>query len=311
MNPFGASSALDPAGPHAAEVARLWWILFALTAGVYLAVVALMALAVFGRKRVLRVRRASYAVGAGGAFTLLVLLALLGASVHAGKGMHPPASTAGLTIRVIGHQWWWEIVYPGAPEDQTVTTANELHIPVHTPVLVELVARDVIHSFWVPSLHGKRDLIPGHDSTTFLQADRPGLYHGQCAELCGVGHARMSFLVVAEEPANFQKWLAAQRRPATPPIAEAAVRGRQLFLGTTCSSCHTIVGDQAGGRMGPDLTHFASRLSLGSATRPNVAPHLARWIRDPAEIKPGVHMPGHDFSAREMDDLVSFLAGLE
>src|SRR3569623_1270928 len=155
-----------------------------------------------------------------------------------------------LTVRVIGRQWWWELRYPGTAPDQQVVTANELHIPVGRPVLVELVSRDVIHSFWVPALHGKRDLVPGHDSTTYIQADRPGVVRGQCAEFCGAQHAQMGILVIAEPEDAFQAWLAAQRRPAPAALGAEAQRGERLFLHGACVMCHRVAGPLAGATLG-------------------------------------------------------------
>ncbi|HEX2658971.1 MAG TPA: cytochrome c oxidase subunit II, partial [Polyangia bacterium] len=247
MNFFGQSSALAPAGPHAHLAANVWWILFGLCATVYVSVVVVLLASVFLKKGEPSHRRQRLAVGLAGGATIVILLAILGASVRAGHGMHPPPSEAGLTVKVIAHQWWWEIIYPGSPANQTVFTANELHIPVRTKVLVQLTSRDVIHSFWVPALHGKRDLIPGHDSTTFLEADQPGIYHGQCAEFCGVAHANMAFQVHAEPPDVFQRWLDQQRKPAAAPVSQSALQGQQLFMRTTCPGCHTITGTDAGG----------------------------------------------------------------
>jgi cytochrome c oxidase subunit 2 len=191
-----------------------------------------------------------------------------------------------------------------------VTTANELHVPVGRPVLLELVSRDVIHSFWVPALHGKRDLIPGHDSTTYIQADRPGLFRGQCAEFCGAQHAKMGFLVVAQAPPEFETWLTRQRQAAPSIETAAATRGRDLFLRGTCAMCHTIAGTQAGATMGPDLTHLGSRATLGAACLPNVREHLGQWILDAQQIKPGTRMPPNPLGGDELEDLLSYLETL-
>jgi len=311
MTPFGESSALRPAAPDAAAVAHLWWVLLALAAIVYFAVVAVLIAGLVRGKSNPSSRTVTWAVGGGGLATLVILLVLLGVSVATGHDLHPPRERAQLTIKVIAHQWWWELQYPGRQANETVITANEMHIPVHTPVLLELSSRDVIHSLWVPSLHGKRDLIPGHDSSTFFRADKPGLYHGQCAEFCGLEHAKMSLLVVAEEPAAFDAWLKAQRQAAPSPRSPQAARGQDLFLRSTCATCHAVLGTPAGGALGPDLTHFATRQTLASGTRLNDRNHLAAWIHDPSAFKPGVRMPGHAFTAQELDDVIAYLGDLK
>jgi cytochrome c oxidase subunit 2 len=191
-----------------------------------------------------------------------------------------------------------------------VVTANELHIPVGQPVLLELISRDVIHSFWAPALHGKRDLIPGHDSTTYIQADAPGRFRGQCAEFCGAQHAKMGFLVIADSAADFQAWLTRQRQPAAPPATAAAAHGQQLFLHGTCPMCHTIAGTPAGATMGPDLTHVGSRATIGAGTLANQAATLAGWIRDPHDSKPGNRMPPAPLPASDVQDLVAYLEAL-
>ena len=309
---WASSSALAPAGPQAARLAHLFWIFFWVCAAVYVVMFALLVVSlsrppspVFEETRRLRL------VMLGGALTTLILVSLLGASVRAGHGLNPMLNAAknapagagdAITVRVTARQWWWEFQYPGAHPDERVTTANELHIPVGRPVLLELRSRDVIHSFWVPALHGKRDLIPGHDSTTYIQADQAGRYRGQCAEFCGAQHAKMGFLVVAEDGATFAAWLKHQRQAAAPPSTAAAVRGRALFLGSACPMCHTVSGTLAGATMGPDLTHVASRSTLGAGSIPNVRGHLAGWIIDSQNIKPGNQMPPVPLRGEELQD---------
>jgi len=252
-------------------------------------------------------------VAIGGVLTGLTLVALLVISIRGGHQLNPMRGAKDvLTVRVIGRQWWWELRYPGTAPDQQVVTANELHIPVGRPVLVELVSRDVIHSFWVPELHGKRDLVPGHDSTTYIQADRPGVFRGQCAEFCGAQHAQMGILVIAEPEDAFQAWLVRQRRPAPPPeaLTAEAQRGRQLFLRGTCVMCHRVAGTPAGATMGPDLTHLGSRTTLGAGSLPNVRQHLRRWVTDAQSVKPGSHMPPVPLSAADQDSLLAFLEAL-
>lgn len=312
---WGEASALAPAGPQAARLAGVTWTFLAVCGVVYLAVMTALLAALLRRdldtpdeKARLRI------VTAAGVLTTLVLVGLLIVSVRAGRGLNPMRSAHDtITVRAIARQWWWEFQYPGASPDARVTTANELHIPAGRPVLLELVSRDVIHSFWVPALHGKRDLIPGHDSTTYIQADHPGIFRGQCAEFCGAQHAKMGFVVIAQPESEFQAWLAQQRRPATPAdaLASPSVRhGHDLFVGGTCPMCHTVAGTIAGATMGPDLTHVASRMTLAAGSVPNVREHLARWIADAQAIKPGNRMPPIPLAAADLGDLVDYLETL-
>jgi cytochrome c oxidase subunit 2 len=239
------------------------------------------------------------------------LLVLLGASVWAGKGLNPSARGAGLVVKVVARQWWWEFQYQASPPSQMVTTANELHIPVGTAVLLQLTSRDVIHSFWVPSLHGKRDLIPGHDSTTYIQADQAGLYRGQCAEFCGDQHARMGLLVVAEPPDAFARWLEHQRKPAAEATSPLAARGQVLVTGGLCATCHTVLGTPAAATIGPDLTHVAGRQTVGAGSLANTHDHLSRWILDSQNIKPGNRMPPVPLSTDDLQAVVAYLETLK
>jgi len=306
--------ALAPAGPQAARLAHVFWVFFAVALVVYLVVVALLLLGVLrpGAAAVDEPARLRL-VAVGGVLTAFTLIGLLVVSVRGGHELNPMRGAKDvLTVQVIGRQWWWELHYPGTAPDQEVVTANELHVPVGRPVLLQLVSRDVIHSFWVPELHGKRDLIPGHDSTTYIQADRPGVFRGQCAEFCGTQHAQMGFLVIAEPEDSFQRWLAVQRRPAPPQqeLGAQARRGQQLFQRGTCVMCHRVAGTQAGATMGPDLTHVASRTTLAAGSLPNVREHLRRWVADAQSVKPGSHMPPTPLSATDQDDLVTYLEAL-
>jgi cytochrome c oxidase subunit 2 len=316
---WGESSALAPAGPQAARLAGVYWSFFAVCAVVYAVVLALLVVALARRSEGPpdEARRLRY-VTAGGAVTAAILVVLLAVTARAGHGLNPLREAKdALVVQVVARQWWWEFRYPGAAPDQAVTTANEMHIPVGRPVLLQLASRDVIHSFWVPALHGKRDLIPGHDSTTYIQADRPGLFRGQCAEFCGAQHAKMGLVVVAEASDQFERWLAAQRRPATIVPASSAARadddvqrGQTLFLRGTCPMCHTIAGTVAGATMGPDLTHVASRLTLGAGSLANDRARLAEWVENSHAAKPGNRMPPSALDRRQVDDVVSYLETL-
>ena len=250
-------------------------------------------------------------VGAALAVTTITLFGLLVASLLTGAQVAAlPTPPEAITIQVIGRQWWWEIRYPHNQPDQIVTTANEIHVPVGVPVVIETTSVDVIHSFWVPNLHGKRDVLPGRVNTFWLQADRAGTYRGQCAEFCGLQHAHMAFYVIAEPRDQFERWLQAQRAPATDPETDGQRRGQQVFLASSCVLCHTIRGTPAGARNGPDLTHIASRSFIGAGTVPNTRGHLAGWILDPHGIKPGVRMPPNPLPPGDLHTVVEYLESL-
>lgn len=215
-------------------------------------------------------------------------------------------------ISVTGHQWWWEIEYRYGTEHDRVVTANELHIPIGKPVDIELRSRDVIHSFWVPRLHGKVDLVPDFANRIRLQADEPGLYRGECGEYCGPQHAHMILLVQADQPADFDRWLTALRRTAAEPSDPIARRGQQLFMQKACVVCHTIRGTAAQGLVGPDLTHVGSRKAIAANTYPNGAGYLEAWITHAQSLKPGAQMPDiGGFTGDELQALTHYLEGLK
>jgi cytochrome c oxidase subunit 2 len=309
MTPWGDHSSLAPAGTQAGLIAGLWWVFLAVAAAVYLGVLVALFLALARPDKPRDERRRGRVVGAAVAVTVTVLMALLTKSVLAGRDLATPRSPA-VIVKVIGRQWWWELQYHGDPPSQMVTTANELHIPVGQPVLLQLESRDVIHSFWVPALHGKRDLIPGHPSTTTILADRPGRYRGQCAEFCGAQHAHMGLLVIAEPPAEFQAWLARSRQPAATPTTAQARRGQEVFQRGPCILCHAVAGTIAAASAGPDLTHVASRTSLAAGTVPNQRGALSAWILDAQAAKPGTHMPAMTIPTDELRALLAYLETL-
>jgi cytochrome c oxidase subunit II len=218
----------------------------------------------------------------------------------------PAASATRLTVEVIGHQWWWEVRYPGS----TAVTANEIHIPVRTPVRVEVRTVDVIHSFWVPRLNRKIDAIPDRTNVVELYADAAGRYRGACAEFCGLQHAKMDVYVFADPPRVFRRWLARQAEHAAAPSSAQARRGEQAFTGGSCADCHTIRGTSAGGDVGPDLTHLASRATIGALTAPRTAATLREWITGSQHLKPGNQMPDLALSRASVDALVAYLEGL-
>jgi cytochrome c oxidase subunit 2 len=221
-----------------------------------------------------------------------------------------PPSNPALVLDVTARQWWWDVQYNGALPSDQFNTANEIHIPVGRPVLVRLHAGDVIHSFWVPKLSGKTDVIPGQTNQSWLQADREGRYLGQCSEYCGWQHAHMQFEVVAQTDVDFNGWLKAQREAATAPDNDAAIRGL-VVVQNRCALCHAVRGTSAGAVSGPDLTHLMSRRTLAAGTLPNTPGSLAGWIQDPQDLKPGSLMPNQYLSAQQLSDVVSYLETLK
>lgn len=251
-------------------------------------------------------RIVSVAVG----LTAVTIVALTALSYFAGKGIAAIGGDDALTIRITGHQWWWRVRYDDPVPSRVFETADEVHVPVGRPVRIELVADDVIHSFWVPSLAGKMDLIPGRHNVMTLAAERPGVYRGQCAEFCGRQHAHMGILVIADPPDRFDAWRDAQIRPAA---AEGGVNalGREVFQTKGCQLCHAVRGTPADSKVGPDLTHYGSQRSIAADTLPLTHANLVAWISDPQAIKPGVYMPKLDLTAAERDAVASYLEGLK
>jgi cytochrome c oxidase subunit 2 len=251
------------------------------------------------------------AVSAGVAMTVVVLFGFLAASVATGRAAVSTPQENAVPIQLIGHQWWWEVVYENPIPARQVTTANEIHVPIGRPIALKVTSRDVIHSFWTPNLTGKRDLIPGYTTGVWLFIDKPGVYHGQCAEFCGRQHAHMGLDVVAEDDHEFEEWLDGQRQPALEPKTEQPIAGRAVFMGSRCSACHTIRGTPANGRIAPDLTHFASRSAIGASSRPNTSEHLLEWIRNPHAVKPGNEMPANPLGEDNLEAVVAYLEGLK
>jgi cytochrome c oxidase subunit 2 len=244
--------------------------------------------------------------------TVLILFGLTIVSVSVGKivsaSVAPPGS---MTIEVTGTQWWWKIRYASDDPSRILQTANEIHIPVGQPVTIRGNSDDVIHSFWVPSLQGKRDLIPGRTTLEWLQADRPGEYRGQCAEFCGLQHAHMAFWVIAEPADQFNAWMDRQLQPAIEPSDEQNKLGQDIFLKSACILCHAIRGTPAAAQAGPDLTHFGSRKTIAAGTLANTKGNLAGWIADPQNIKPGTHMATVPIQPAEMQPLADYLESLK
>ena len=313
-------SALDPKGPAAERIADVWWLMLGLAVAVYLVVAGLILVASRRGRGAEGAQAAEGAEGAEGAVqrrpfnenafiwiggiavptAILVILAVV-----------TVASTADLTraedrplrIEVEGFKWWWEVRYP----DADFVTANEVHVPVGRPVEIELTSADVIHSFWVPELAGKVDLVPGQRNVIRLTADEAGEYRGQCAEYCGLQHARMAFLVIADPPEVFDDWVVRHQAPPAEPPAGPATEGEAIFESSSCAGCHTVRGTSALGESGPDLSDFGSRRTIGAVTVENNRGNLGGWIVNAQAIKPGNLMPPVSLEPEELHALIAYL----
>ncbi len=316
-------SSLEPAGAQAAHIANLWWLYFWVLLAIFAAVIVCILVAMVRRSASANEppsmaapateRRTAIAVIGCVIATVVILFALLFTDMFASGSVYAlPSSQDPLSLKVIGHQWWWEVHYQDANNaSNTMITANEIHVPVGKLVRLELMSTDVIHSFWVPNMSGKKDLIPGHPTKIWLRADHEGTFRGQCAEFCGHQHAHMRLEFVAESPDKFDRWLAQARQNARPPQSESEQRGQQVFVTNQCMMCHTIEGTTARATLGPDLTHFGSRTLLAAGAFPNTRGYLAGWIANPQNIKPGVRMPPNALSSDDLNALVDYLESLK
>ena len=311
----GNQNVFNPQGPAARSIAQLGWSLLILCGVIYVAVIAVFLWALARRRHETDMAPATTArlqrnVTVASALTVITLVVLVFVSVVAGRGLTSPSGAGALTVDVIGHQWWWDFQYHNVTPSEIVTSPNELHIPVGVPVVLKAQSTDVIHSFWVPNLHGKRDLIPGQITNTWIQADTPGIYRGQCAEFCGHQHAHMAFVVVAEPMDKFQQWIQHQRQPAPEPMTDEARHGRDVFMQGPCVLCHTIQGTPAGSHVGPDLTHVGSRMSLAAGTLPNTRGHLGGWVANSQSIKPGNRMPPNALAPGDLQAVLTYVRSL-
>jgi len=249
----------------------------------------------------------AWMIGAGVAVPLVVIAVVFAATVHAMRDVATTAPPGALVIDVVGHQWWWEVHYP----EEGISTANEIHVPVGRDVALRLRSADVIHSFWVPALGGKLDMLPDRTNTLVLKADEPGEHVNRCAEYCGLQHTLMGMVVVAEPRDQFESWVATRRLPAAGPADARSARGQEVFLGSGgCASCHTVRGTAAAGTVGPDLTHFASRPTIGAGPFANTPDNRAEWVSDPHAIKRGVAMPAARLGAEDLDAVLAYLGSL-
>lgn len=307
----GPQSALQPAGVDAELIAQLFWWMSAAAILIWMLVIGFAVYATHINLESHDSRAARWLIIGGGAiFPPVVLGALLVFGLQLLPSLSAPSEN-GLQIAVSGERWWWRVQYP-TPSGGTVELANEVRLPVGERVGFNLTSPDVIHSFWIPSLGGKVDMIPGRTTRLTLEPTDVGIYRGACAEYCGTSHALMNFQVVVMEPEAFAAWLEWQAAPAQPPQSPNARQGLKAFLANGCSACHTIRGTPADGVLGPDLTHVGSRLSLGAGILPNDAEAFARWISHTDHIKPGVNMPAfYMLPDDQITALAAYLSGLK
>ena len=310
-------SALDPYGPFSEVIAILFRGMLIVSVLILAGVIALLTMGMVQRRRANEAEPLSYrhsrnlVLIAGVVIPIIILLVFTLSSAAVNQKIVPLHSEDVLTIEVTGHRWWWEITYQGDNPSEQVITANEIHIPVGEPVRLVLKSNDVIHSFWVPNLNGKTDLIPGRTNVAWIQADKPGVFRGQCGEFCGMQHAKMAFTVESRPPAEFRAWIEKQRQAAAEPQTPSQMRGQQVFLTSACMTCHAIRGTQALVGIAPDLTHLASRNSLAAGTLDMNKANLMGWISSPQSHKPGNLMPEVRLDPQELHDLAEYLLSLE
>lgn len=321
ISPAQRPSALDPHGTGADRIAQLWWAMLALGTAIFVLVLILLFAALLRGRRGTNTTMPDSSSGDTGrnwpifggiALPFVMIGIVFGLSIFTLSAIENPQTKPAVKIEVVGRRWWWEVKYT----DQGITTANEIHIPVGVPVQVQLQSADVIHSFWVPELHGKMDLIPTRINNLTLQATQVGVYRGQCAEFCGLQHAHMGFMVVVQSKDDFNNWLNAQGQPAAAPTDPAAVQGQQVFMDVGCVFCHTVRGledksvDRSSVDLGPDLTHLDSRLTIAGASLTRNKGNLAGWVIDPQHVKPGSLMPEMSLDSEDLKALLAYLDSL-
>jgi cytochrome c oxidase subunit 2 len=303
-------SMLDHHGPEAKRVAGVWWLMFGLAAVVYVIVAGLIFVALLRGRRARngtsRLDETAFIVVGGVIVPVLILAVLAVVTVTTTRALRNP-ERGELAVHVTGNDWWWDVTYGGT----NVRTANEIHVPVGRTVDVALSSADVVHSFWVPQLAGKVDVIPGQTNHLRFRASQAGTYLGECAEFCSLGHALMRFVVIAQPPDEFERWLTRRGAMSTAPTSEEEADGERVFMSQSCAGCHTIRDTQATGRFGPDLTDFGARGWIGAITLRNTRSNLEDWIRDSQHAKPGNLMPPIRLSRRQLDAVVAYLEGLK
>lgn len=299
---------LDPMGPYAEPVRTVAWVLFGIGTVTTLVVIAALWIALKGPQRLrgaLGGERTIWVLGV--AFPVVVLTVLLVWGLSLTSRLSARIDGSEMRVRVVGEMWWFRVQYLDPQGRIVAEDANEVHLPVGRPVVFDLQSADVIHSFWVPHLSGKKDMIPGRSNLLRVQADRAGRFGGVCAEYCGRAHALMGLVVIAHDPADWQRWTEARARPAPPAQAE----GRRLFVASGCAACHAVAGTEANGRAGPDLTHVGARATLGAGILPNNRGTLMGWIGHSQSIKPGNRMPNYDrLPARDIEAIAAWLETL-
>jgi cytochrome c oxidase subunit 2 len=312
----GSQSTLHPHSQASRDIATLWWWMLVVACVVFAGSLGMLAMAWMRRRReglpvikTTKTRTIGLVLGFGIVIPIVVNVALfIVANFFIIKDTSAPAAaTTQLTIHVVGRQWFWEIRYPGTQ----AVTANEIHIPVRTRVNVIATTGDVIHSFWVPELNRKIDMIPGRENRELLYADKPGRYRGQCAEFCGLQHAHMAMYVYAQSRADYQRWLAGQASPVRKPATPQQQAGQKAYFSDQCASCHALRGTSAVGQVGPDLTHVGSRSTLAALVLPNTPQALSQWLRNPQRAKPGTLMPNLGLSNRDIRSLTAYLESLK
>ncbi|WP_247436170.1 cytochrome c oxidase subunit II [Bradyrhizobium sp. 44] len=315
----GQQSALDPQGLQSEQIRHTLFLFLIVAAIVWTAVVIVLGVGLLRRKRAADQpldlhqpfeRRSGRVILALGIATTVVVLGLSLVS-YAGQRTVFAKDEKAHTLKIIGHQWWWEVRYEADSPHQSFVTANEIRIPTGQPVKVELESADVIHSFWVPSLTGKMDLIPGQKNELQFTANNAGIYRGQCAEFCGIQHAHMAFAVIAMSPDEFGRWRDHENQSGSNPADQLGKQGEALFRARGCALCHNISGTLAGGQLGPDLTHIGSRTTIAAGTLPNTPATLGAWIADPQHIKPGNLMPKMPLQSDELIAILHYLEQLK
>lgn len=303
-------SALHPASHGAELMSSFAWLLFVGGGAIFLFVMGLAVYAVVSRPRAVSVRR--WIVGGGLVFPAIVLTALFFHSADISTALAHDEAPNAMKIEVVGKRWWWEVRYTSPDGSSHTVLANELRLPVGCVADITLTTDDVIHSFWVPALAGKVDMIPGHRNRLVVHANREGVYRGQCAEFCGGQHAQMAFQVVVESAETFRKWLQHESGPAVEAATSTTQLGREVFMQSGCATCHAIRGTSASGRLGPDLTHVGSRRTLAAGMLDNHAGTMEGWIADSQRLKPGNLMPAMNvMPAHELRALATYLASLQ
>jgi cytochrome c oxidase subunit II len=320
----GRQTPLDPAGPQALQIEHTLFLIFWITSIVTVIVFSVLIAGVFRQRPSVDAlpppidvdpkveRRATWMVGGSIGLTVVLLFVMLISSFRTSHQTAALADSPAVKINVYGHEWWWEVEYPIDEQPyRMVRTANEIHVPVGTVIDIHGTSRDVIHSFWAPNIHGKKDLLPGYWNDLTLRVDHPGTWRGQCAEFCGLQHAHMAFSIVAQSQKDFDDWYVAQLKPAPEPSTLQTQHGKQVFLSHSCVMCHTVRGTSASATVGPDLTHIASRTTIAAGTLVNNKANLTGWVANAQSIKPGCRMPPNPMPAGDLNDIVTYLESLQ